>query len=161
MVLRLLVTVHLIAALATSRTFFQPDEYWQSLEIAHRIVFGYGYQTWEWMTSKPIRSVVYPAMFVPLYKAMKAMHIDNPFVFTSAPAIQQALITAVGDWFAFHLVTRIAGHRLALVWVRFSTLFFSSKPHFNARSLCILLPCTGFTRPHVHSPILSRQPFAA
>ena len=81
MVLRLLVTVHLIAALATSHTFFQPDEYWQSIEIAHRIVFGYGYQTWEWMTSKPIRSVVYPAMFVPLYKAMKAMHIDNPFVF--------------------------------------------------------------------------------
>lgn len=81
MVLRLLVTVHLIAALATSRTFFQPDEYWQSIEIAHRIVFGYGYQTWEWMTSKPIRSVVYPAMFVPLYKAMKAMHIDNPIVF--------------------------------------------------------------------------------
>lgn len=31
-----------------SRTFFQPDEYYQSLEPAHSIVFGYGYQTWEW-----------------------------------------------------------------------------------------------------------------
>ncbi len=30
------------------RTFFQPDEYWQSQEIAHKIVFGFGYRTWEW-----------------------------------------------------------------------------------------------------------------
>ena len=42
--LRLLVAVHVLAALAASRTFFQPDEYWQSLEIAHRWVFGYGYR---------------------------------------------------------------------------------------------------------------------
>ena len=26
------------------RTYFNPDEYWQSLEIAHRLVFGYGYE---------------------------------------------------------------------------------------------------------------------
>ena len=25
------------------RTFFNPDEYWQSTEVAHRLVFGYGY----------------------------------------------------------------------------------------------------------------------
>ncbi|CAO1635987.1 unnamed protein product [Parajaminaea phylloscopi] len=38
---------HFVLALIT-RTFFQPDEYWQSLEIAHRLVEGYGYLTWEW-----------------------------------------------------------------------------------------------------------------
>ncbi|GAA5946343.1 hypothetical protein JCM3765_000204 [Sporobolomyces pararoseus] len=31
-----------------SRSFFQPDEYWQSLEVAHLWVFGFGYKTWEW-----------------------------------------------------------------------------------------------------------------
>ncbi|GAA5959978.1 hypothetical protein JCM21900_001448 [Sporobolomyces salmonicolor] len=31
-----------------SRAFFQPDEYWQSLEIAHAWVFGYGWRSWEW-----------------------------------------------------------------------------------------------------------------
>lgn len=31
-----------------SRAFFQPDEYWQNLEVAHRSIYGYGYQTWEW-----------------------------------------------------------------------------------------------------------------
>lgn len=25
------------------RTAFNPDEYWQSAEVAHRMVFGYGY----------------------------------------------------------------------------------------------------------------------
>jgi phosphatidylinositol glycan class B len=30
------------------KTFFDPDEYWQSLEVAHEHVFGYGYLTWEW-----------------------------------------------------------------------------------------------------------------
>lgn len=31
-----------------SRAFFQPDEYWQNLEVAHKWIYGYGYQTWEW-----------------------------------------------------------------------------------------------------------------
>lgn len=34
-----------------SRAFFQPDEYWQSLEVAHAWVFGYGYKTWEWRST--------------------------------------------------------------------------------------------------------------
>ena len=53
-----------------SRTFFQPDEYWQSLEVAHRLVFGYGYQTWEWRDLAGlggIRSALYPLLFVPVY----------------------------------------------------------------------------------------------
>jgi len=36
-----------------SRSFFQPDEYWQSLEPAHLWVFGYGWKTWEWRTRSP------------------------------------------------------------------------------------------------------------
>ncbi|KAL6056153.1 Mannosyltransferase [Balamuthia mandrillaris] len=30
------------------KTYFAADEYWQSLEVAHNTVFGYGYLTWEW-----------------------------------------------------------------------------------------------------------------
>lgn len=26
------------------QTYFNPDEYWQGPEIAHRMAFGYGYQ---------------------------------------------------------------------------------------------------------------------
>lgn len=41
------VVLRLVNALAVW-TFFNPDEYWQSLEPAHRLVFGYGHLTWEW-----------------------------------------------------------------------------------------------------------------
>lgn len=34
-----------------SRAYFQPDEYWQNLEVAHRWIYGYGYQTWEWRST--------------------------------------------------------------------------------------------------------------
>ncbi|GAA5936177.1 putative glycosylphosphatidylinositol-alpha 1,2 mannosyltransferase [Sporobolomyces koalae] len=56
--MRALVSTPLLLALAfrcvnavVSRAFFQPDEYWQSLEVAHRLVFGYGWSTWEWQPS--------------------------------------------------------------------------------------------------------------
>jgi hypothetical protein len=47
-------------ALSTA-TFFQPDEFYQSLEVAHRFVFGYGYLTWEW--KERIRSFAHPAIY--------------------------------------------------------------------------------------------------
>jgi hypothetical protein len=43
-------------------TMFDPDEYWQSLEVAHEYVYGYGYLTWEWALQ--IRSFSYPYIFV-------------------------------------------------------------------------------------------------
>ncbi len=70
-----------VVALLT-RTFFQPDEYFQSLEPAHRFVFGYGALTWEWFAS--IRSIVYPALNIPLYALLKATGL--------------AEAGALGDW---------------------------------------------------------------
>lgn len=39
------------------RTPFQPDETYQSLEPAHRIVFGYGFLTWEWQPNQAVDGV--------------------------------------------------------------------------------------------------------
>lgn len=63
-------------ALATC-TFFQPDEYYQSLEVAHHLVFGYGQLTWEWLAPKPIRSIVYPALNAPVYWLLKVLGLDG------------------------------------------------------------------------------------
>ncbi|KAJ9125245.1 hypothetical protein QFC22_000200 [Naganishia vaughanmartiniae] len=45
-----LLCIALRAALALfgQKTFFQPDEFYQSLEPAHRLVWGTGFETWEW-----------------------------------------------------------------------------------------------------------------
>lgn len=62
---------------ATTRTFFQPDEFYQSLEVAHHAVFGYGHLTWEWSANPPIRSIVFPALYMPVYWLLKVTKTDG------------------------------------------------------------------------------------
>ena len=79
------VALRVCIALAT-RTFFQPDEYFQSLEVAHHAVFGYGYLTWEWLSSKPIRSILYPALNIPVYWLLKTARLDDTLLLVSGSA---------------------------------------------------------------------------
>lgn len=65
-----LYTLRLLNALAC-QTFFQPDEFFQSLEVAHRLVFGFGWQTWEWRSQSAIRSPLHALLFVPAYWIVK------------------------------------------------------------------------------------------
>ncbi|KUF92681.1 Syntaxin-61 [Phytophthora nicotianae] len=55
------------------RTSFNPDEYWQSTEVAHRLVFGYGYLTWEWQDDAQLRGFAHPALFAGLYKLLELL----------------------------------------------------------------------------------------
>ncbi|KAJ3005369.1 UNVERIFIED_CONTAM: hypothetical protein HDU68_004644, partial [Siphonaria sp. JEL0065] len=57
------------------KTFFSPDEYWQSLEVAHEYVFGYGYLTWEW--AHRVRGFTYPMLFVGVYKVVQLLGLDQ------------------------------------------------------------------------------------
>lgn len=88
------------------QTYFNPDEHWQTLEVAHNITFGYpsirsfiqlfldsllwnwhlvlfflsryGHLTWEW--KKGIRSYLHPLLFALLYKVMGFLHLDTPWL---------------------------------------------------------------------------------
>lgn len=59
-----------------TRTYDNPDEFWQATEVAHRLVFGSGYLTWEWIYR--IRSYFHPLIFAALYKALEWCHWDTP-----------------------------------------------------------------------------------
>ena len=61
-------------------TYFNPDEYWQSVEVAHRWVFGYGHLTWEWRTDARLRGAAHPALFAGLYAALRAVGLPAGFV---------------------------------------------------------------------------------
>ncbi|KAN0064538.1 glycosylphosphatidylinositol anchor biosynthesis [Thecaphora frezii] len=125
----LLLAFRLINALLT-RTYFQPDEHWQSQEVAHTIVFGYGFVTWEWFPSSslveaqrngylsaawhnlfngPLRGVLHPLVFVPLYWLLKVTRLDGTFLLVLAPRLQQAVFAAIGDLYTFKLADRVAG----------------------------------------------------
>lgn len=64
-----------LASVFLVRTFFVPDEYWQSLEVSHYLAFNYGYLTWEW--SKGIRSYIPPLTFAILYKCLQIIGMDT------------------------------------------------------------------------------------
>lgn len=68
--------VYRIALALLTRSIFQPDEFFQSLEVAHNAVFGYGKLTWEWQPSFAIRSIVYPALYVPIYWILRVTGLD-------------------------------------------------------------------------------------
>jgi hypothetical protein len=75
----LALVIRVAIALAT-RTFFQPDEYFQALEPAHFLVFGYGDLTWEWTSKPPIRTILYPALNIPIYWLLKIFRLDGTFL---------------------------------------------------------------------------------
>lgn len=64
-----------LASVFLVQTWFVPDEYWQSLEVAHKLVFGYGSLTWEWTSG--IRSYLQPAFIAGVYKVLELLMIDH------------------------------------------------------------------------------------
>ncbi|CAK1542737.1 unnamed protein product [Leptosia nina] len=73
-----------------------PDEYWQTLEVAHKHVFGYGALTWEWQ--KGIRNYLYPSFVSAIYAILKFTSLDYPEVVATSPRILQAIISSYADY---------------------------------------------------------------
>lgn len=102
--------VRLLSVLLLPQTMFQPDEYYQALEPAHRLVFGYGFLTWEWrdlpsaLGSSPegwwdevvvqgrLRSWLWPGVFALVYKAIQMLGLENTAVFVSPAQVSHHTI---------------------------------------------------------------------
>ncbi|EIW84933.1 glycosyltransferase family 22 protein [Coniophora puteana RWD-64-598 SS2] len=113
--------------------FFQPDEYFQSLEPAHRLVYGYGHLTWEWLSPRPIRSFVFPALNVPVYWALRTLGLDesHPSLVIFLPRLLQGFLASATDATSRVLARQIFGDRYAsMAYFLSMTSFF----HFLALS---------------------------
>ncbi|KAI0718303.1 Alg9-like mannosyltransferase family-domain-containing protein [Fomitopsis betulina] len=119
----------ILIALST-RTFFQPDEYFQSLEVAHRAVYGYGHLTWEWLTAEPIRSIIYPAINIPVYWLLRLNGLDGTRWLIWGPKILHGTLAAGTDVWLFELTNNILGPQYAPV-----AFFVSLTSFFHALSL--------------------------
>ncbi|XP_050443726.1 GPI mannosyltransferase 3 [Adelges cooleyi] len=91
----LLLTVRLIHLLIV-RSWFVPDEYWQALEIAHRLTYGYGYRTWEWILG--IRSYVSVLWIVLIYKTLNLFHLDSVQLLIWTPRVFQMFFSVYSDY---------------------------------------------------------------
>ena len=67
-----LVVLRVLAALSV-RTYFNPDEYWQGPEVAHRLAFGFGYESWEWAAGARLRGYTHPLLYAALFRGLAAV----------------------------------------------------------------------------------------
>ncbi|XP_062224342.1 mannosyltransferase APTG1 [Phragmites australis] len=101
------------------RTYFNPDEHWQCLEVAHRVAFGYGHITWEW--KRGLRSYLHPFIFAALYKILALLHLDTPWFMVMAPRLLQSVFASIGDLYLYKLSKLIFNGQVAQ-WTLFSQL---------------------------------------
>ncbi|KAJ9476280.1 GPI mannosyltransferase 3 [Pseudozyma hubeiensis] len=172
-----LLASRLLNALVT-RTFFQPDEHYQTTEIAHRVVFGYGFKSWEWSSSTtapqdasyitaalqnllngPVRSILHPLLFVPGYALLKLTGLDRTYLLVLFPRLQQAVVSAIGDWYTFRLAQRIGGPVVAwfaaLVGVNNLYALYTATRTFSNTTEAAVTAAALFYWPFV--PFMSRR----
>lgn len=113
-----LVVLRILNALVM-QTSFVPDEFWQSTEVAHNMVFGYGYLTWEWKNG--IRSYLYPLIFAVFFKFLAIFHMDSRFLVVKGPHLVQGIFAAFGDLYTYRLSVRLSGLKVAH-WTLFCQL---------------------------------------
>ncbi|TFK30098.1 hypothetical protein FA15DRAFT_197688 [Coprinopsis marcescibilis] len=120
-----------VALAVLTRTYFQPDEYFQALEPAHYAVFGYGHLTWEWLTPRPIRSIIYPAVYIPLYWFLKVTALDRfDVLMIFLPKLLTGVLSAGTDIGIAKLARVVLGNDYVA-----TAVFLSLTSFFNALSL--------------------------
>ncbi|CAK9441668.1 uncharacterized protein LODBEIA_P55360 [Lodderomyces beijingensis] len=82
----------------TLETYFQADEFYQCLEPAHRLVYGYGYLTWEW--HQKLRSSIHPLIYALGYLVAG----ENRFLIRQMPKVIGAVVASVGDFYLHEFV---------------------------------------------------------
>ncbi|KAF2809649.1 uncharacterized protein BDZ99DRAFT_571427 [Mytilinidion resinicola] len=138
-VLLLLLALRIVSAL-TLRTFFQPDEYFQSLEPAWQLAFGQhagAWITWEWRAQ--LRSSLHPALFAAVYQfaatlanLCQASPRLRAELLVAAPKVVQAVIAALLDCYTWRLAQKIYGRSSRTAWVTLALSVFSPWQWFCA-----------------------------
>lgn len=127
-------------------TFHVADEYWQSLEVAHRAVFGYGYLTWEWQATATLRSFLHPGIFASLYAVLQWLGLDEkwPVLLEVAPKILQAVIASFGDICLHYFAVEHYGSSMA-IWFSVANLTNWFLLHNLTRTLANSIETTLFS----------------
>ncbi|TPX38674.1 hypothetical protein SeLEV6574_g07696 [Synchytrium endobioticum] len=122
LVLPLLVAFRIFNALFV-QTYFDPDEYWQSVEVSHYLAYGYGHLTWEWRPENSIRSILHPLVYAGVYRTLDAicsiLGVTSDDWIILGPRVFQGILAAVGEWSIFRLTGKMFDQRTAY-WTLFN-----------------------------------------
>jgi hypothetical protein len=91
---------------------YWPDEVFQSLEPAHRMVFGFGFVPWEYQVGA--RSWVLPGVLALLMKAAAAAGVSTGVGLAAVAKVAMAVFTTLGLWGSVRLARALAGWSGAL-----------------------------------------------
>lgn len=126
----LLCCLYRIVLALSVQTAFSPDEWWQSLEVAHAFVFGEGASsrvfaenvvsppfmawpgalTWEWQVQ--LRSFLHPSLFAALFATLKRF-TDDALYYQLVPKILQGFLAAAQDVAVYSAARRHVGPAIA------------------------------------------------
>lgn len=107
-------------ALGSPNIFF-PDEIFQTLEPAHRLVFGYGVISWEWRLG--IRSWVFPTFLAGVMRATAWMGTASSG-YVAGTAVVLSLISLITIWFGYAWAKRASGTPAAIIAALACSFFF-------------------------------------
>ncbi|WWC66978.1 uncharacterized protein I206_100885 [Kwoniella pini CBS 10737] len=141
--------IRTVLTLPFPHTYFQPDEFYQALEIAHNYVFGYGYLTWEWkdlpslatggwydiyVAGGRMRGWLWPGVFAGIYKLLDILNLDNTELIVIAPRLVGILVAALTDYYTYKLASKLIspGASSAAIFLSLTSLF---NAHLLPRSL--------------------------
>ncbi|CAJ0963830.1 unnamed protein product, partial [Mesorhabditis belari] len=124
MLLFLKVFAFRLLAVFIVRSWFVPDELFQSVEVAHHWLFGSGHLTWEW-SKDGLRSALHPLICVIALLPFKILGFLSPSIVFWIPRIEHAFLFALGDCSFVHLSRRFysTNHNCA----RFTNLLYFSN----------------------------------
>jgi len=125
-----------------SPNIFYPDEIFQTLEPAHRLVFGYGVISWEWRFG--IRSWVFPAFLAGVMRATAWIRAASSGYLLGV-TIVLSLISLVTIWFGYAWAKRASGTPAAIIAALacsffFGLVYFAPKALNEVISAHVLLP---------------------
>ncbi|GET93186.1 GPI anchor biosynthesis protein, putative [Leishmania tarentolae] len=103
--LLLALLLYRVALCLTLRTAESPDEWWQSEEVAYKLVFGRGKLTWEW--DDAIRSYIFPTIFACPMLVLKWAGWDTAMTIWASSRCVQALIFFAHDCAMLALAQRL------------------------------------------------------
>jgi hypothetical protein len=109
-----------------------PDEVYQSLEPAYRLVHGYGIRTWEW--DEGIRNWAFPLLLAGILKVCDACGITDPRAYRAALGIPLWLLHACALLAAYRYAYRRAGAQSALLAL-LSVAFYGPVIMYAGRTL--------------------------
>ncbi len=121
---------------------FYPDEIFQTLELAHRLAFGYGVISWEWRTG--VRSWVFPALLAGVMRATSWAG-SAAAGYLLGTTIVLALISLTAVWFGYAWAKRASGTPAAIIAALacsfyFALVYFAPKALNEVIAAHVMLP---------------------